>query len=92
MKFPLAWLLLNKWLWITILSLSAIVIGPFVVISLVLSLPSPELRALATFMIIFGWGIAAGFKDWVISKRNEERTKPYVFETVDEAIPRSKRN
>jgi len=82
MKFPLDWLLLNWWLWITIASLIIIVIGPLVVISVILSLPSPELRGIATIMIIVGWGVAAGFKDWVVSKRNEERTKPYTFETA----------
>jgi len=83
MKFPLAWLLFNKWLWIIILSLSAILVGPFIVIILILNLPSPELRGVATFMIVFGWGIAAGFKDWVISKRSEERMKPHAFETAE---------
>lgn len=75
MKFPLGWLLFNKWLWIIIFSLSAIAIGPFIVIYIILALPSPELRSVATVMIISGWGIAAGLKDWVISKHQQERMK-----------------
>jgi len=83
MKFPLSWLLLNRWLWIIILSLSAITIGPFVVIILMLSVPSPAFRGIGTILLICGWGVAAGFKDWARSKKNEKKIKPYVFETKD---------
>lgn len=83
MKFPLDWLFLNKWFWITILGASAIIIGPLVVISLIVSLPSPALRGVATVTLIFGWGIAAGFKDWVISKRREQKINSYEFQATD---------
>ena len=86
MKFPLSWLLLNWWLWITILGMSAILIGPFITIYALLAMPS-EYRGLATVLIIVGWGFAAGYKDWVISKRREERVKPYSFEIPSETIP-----
>jgi len=74
MKFPLGWLLFNKWLWITIFCISAVAIGPFIVLSIILALPQ-ELRGIATLMVIFSWGIAAGYKDWIIAKRQEEKMK-----------------
>lgn len=74
MKFPLGWLLFNEWLWIIIFSLSAIAIGPFIVLYALLSLP-PELMGIATVMLIFGWSITAGYKDWVIARRQEEKMK-----------------
>jgi len=74
MKFPLGWLLFNRWIWITILSLSLIAMGPFIVISILLALPS-ELKGVATILLIFGWGIAAGYKDWAIAKRQEEKIR-----------------
>lgn len=54
--------------------ISAIVIGPFIILIGFLALPV-QYRGLATFGIIFGWGIVAGYKDWVISKRQEEKLK-----------------
>lgn len=74
MRFPLKWLLFNRWLWITIFGMSAIVIGPFIALFGMLALPM-QYRGLATFAIIFAWSIAAGYKDWVISKRQEEKLK-----------------
>jgi len=73
MKFPLGWLLFNRWIWITILSVTFIAIGPFIVISIILALPT-ELKGVATILLIFGWGIAAGYKDWTIAKRQEEKS------------------
>jgi len=72
MKFPLAWLLFNKWLWITIFSCLAISIGPFFAIYGLLLSPEP-LRPFLFFGIIIGWGVAAGYKDWVIAKHQEEK-------------------
>jgi len=72
MKLPLDWLLFNKWLWITIFSLSAVAVGPLIVLSFILALPQ-ELRGIATIMLIVGWGVAAGYKDWIIARRQEER-------------------
>jgi len=48
-----------------------IAIGPLVVMSLILAFP-PELRGVATLSLIFGWGVAAGYKDWIIAMRQEE--------------------
>jgi hypothetical protein len=39
---------------------------------LIVSLPPPY-NAIATFFLIIGWGIAAGYKDWRMSKEREEK-------------------
>jgi hypothetical protein len=74
MGFPLKWLLLNKWLWITIIGVSMVLTLPLVVVYGILVLPLTY-RGVATLLIVIGSGIASGFKDWVISKRKEERMK-----------------
>jgi len=83
MKFPLGWLLFNEWLWIIIFCLGAIAIGPFIVLYALLSLP-PELMGIATLMLIFGWGIASGYKDWVIARRQEDKMKIKAVENYYE--------
>lgn len=80
MKFPLGWLLLNKWLWITILGCSAIMIGPFIVIYMVLLLPQP-LKPVFFITLIVGSGIAGGYKDWAIAKHREEKLRPTEFQS-----------
>jgi len=54
--------------------MSAIAIGPFIVIYGIFALPA-RYRGFAMLVIVFGWGIAAGYKDWTISKRQEEKTR-----------------
>lgn len=71
MGFPLKWLLFNRWLWIIIFGMSAILIGPFIAVYGIFALPL-SYRGLAIILIVIGWGIAAGYKDWVISKRKEK--------------------
>jgi len=87
MKFPSDWLIFNKWLWIIIFCLSAIAIGPFILLSIILALP-PELRGISTLMLIFGWSIAAGYKDWVIARRQEEKMQIKASENYYEENPR----
>jgi len=70
----MTWILSEQWLWIIIASLFIVVILPLVVIWVILYLP-PEMKLVATILIIVGWGVAAGYKDWIISKRAEERQK-----------------
>lgn len=65
----------GKWFWITILSVTLIMVVPLAVVWFVLEL-NPELRLVATIVIIVAWGVVAGYKDWIISKRKEEENKP----------------
>ncbi len=74
MRFPLKWLLFNQWIWIIISGMSAILIGPFIVIYGIFALPLPY-RGFAVVTIVIGWGIASGYKDWVINKRREEKLR-----------------
>ena len=79
MKFPLDWLLLNRWFWIIVLCCWAVVIGPLFFISLLIFLPAP-FNVGFLIVLIVGWSVAAGYKDWVLAKRNEEKTTPKEFQ------------
>ena len=68
----LAWFLTEKWLWFIILSLFMILFGSWILLWIILLLPSP----FGTFLllaIIGAWGIVAGYKDWIIDKRKRGR-------------------
>jgi len=70
----LATVLKEKWLWYIILALILIVVVPLMVIWLITYLP-PELKLVTTVLLIIGWGVAAGYKDWIVHKRKEEKQK-----------------
>ncbi len=67
-------ILSEKWLWIIILALAAISVGPLLIIWVILYLPD-ELKVVATILIVIGWGVAAGYKDWLKDKRREEEKR-----------------
>lgn len=67
-------ILTEKWLWIIIVLLSLIIVLPFAIVLLILFLPFP-FNTMATICLIIGWGIAAGYKEWVMSKRKEGTQK-----------------
>lgn len=68
-------LLTSKWLWITIVGSIAVTTLPWFVIYCVVALPSP-INAIIGWTIIIGWGIAAGYKDWQLYKKKEEKWAP----------------
>lgn len=70
----MTWITSEQWLWIIILALIAILVVPILIIWLILALPA-ELKMVSTFLIIIGWGVAAGYKDWLVEKRREEEKK-----------------
>lgn len=70
MWIALTWIFSEKWMWIIILGIIAIITIPLITVWIILKLP-PALRLVATILIILGWGIAAGYRDWVLSKRRE---------------------
>ena len=70
----MAWVFRQKWFWIIFLALAAIFILPFILILFVLALPG-DLRLIMTILLVIGWGAAAGYRDWVKSKRKEEEEK-----------------
>lgn len=67
--------LLDRWVWIIILSVFAIIVVPLVTVWFILTALSPELKVVATILIIVFWGVAAGYRDWVKAKREEEEKK-----------------
>lgn len=66
--------LFNKWLWIIVAGGAAIVIFPFAIISAIIMSPS-WLAAVITILIVIGWGVAGGYKEWSLHKRNQEKAK-----------------
>jgi hypothetical protein len=71
----MSWIFSEEWLWIIILSFIAILVGPLLIIWFILILPG-ELKILATILIVVGWGVVAGYKDWLQARRKEEEQKP----------------
>ena len=65
----------DKWVWITIFSAALVVVVPLLVVWFIISLPA-ELKIVATIGIILLWGVVSGYKDWVVSKRQEEEKPP----------------
>ncbi|MEM0058217.1 MAG: hypothetical protein QXG09_05050 [Candidatus Bathyarchaeia archaeon] len=61
----------NRWIWMIILLTSLIIILPLVIIWFILQLP-PSLALVATVLLIILWGVAAGYKDWILYKEQEE--------------------
>jgi hypothetical protein len=70
----LSWILSEKWLWIIIVLIITVFTLPGVVVWFILTLPI-ELKFLSTILIVVGWGIAAGYKDWILAKRREEENQ-----------------
>lgn len=62
----------EEWFWIIVMSLAAILILPLLLVWLILMLPG-ELRLTLTILLIIGWGIVAGYKDWLLERRKGEK-------------------
>jgi len=62
----------EKWFWTIVFSLILIICIPLVVVWVILILPYP-LNFILTVMIFIAWGVAAGYKDWIMSKKEEEK-------------------
>ncbi|MGD0029364.1 MAG: hypothetical protein ABSC91_10550 [Candidatus Bathyarchaeia archaeon] len=65
----------DNWFLITVLSVALIVTVPFLVVWGMLYLP-PIWALVATIGIIIMWGVASGYKDWIVSRRRELEEKP----------------
>lgn len=65
-------ILSEKWLWIIIVAVIVTVTFPLVIIWIILVLPFP-FNTLATILLIVGWGVAAGYKEWITSKEKEQQ-------------------
>lgn len=61
----------EKWIWIIIGVCILVLVGPCVLMWVILQMPD-VLRASSVWFIIFGWGIAAGYKDWLMDAKKRE--------------------
>jgi hypothetical protein len=67
--------MLDKWAWITVLSVVLVMVVPLVLVWLILQMPG-IFRLVATIAIFVVWGIVSGYKDWVVSKHKEAENEP----------------
>jgi len=67
--------ILSRWTWIVVVGMILILVVPLIVVWTIIQMP-PELRLVATILIIVSWGVVAGYKDWVIAKRREQEAAP----------------
>ena len=67
-------ILTERWLWILIITLILIMCTPFLILWFIVSLP-PPFSMIATLCLIIGWGIVAGYKDWIMSKSKKEKQR-----------------
>lgn len=73
--------LFNKWLWIIIGAMAAIVVLPLAVMSIILLSPS-WLATVFVILIIISWGIAGGYKEYSLHKRKQEKAKLHGQDTI----------
>jgi len=66
--------LTSRWYWIIVTTATAVIITPFLLLILIVNLPTP-LNFLSIFAIVIAWGIVAGYKDWIIARAKEEKQK-----------------
>ena len=71
--FSILWATLtSQWYWFIVAAAALIVAGPYFMLMLIISTPPPW-NAVIVFLLIAGWGIASGYKDWIIYKSKEEK-------------------
>lgn len=68
----------------------AIIVFPLLILTALLSSP-PWLSSTITILIIVGWGVAGGYKDWLMHKHKREKAKlaaqdvaPFNYERYSE--------
>lgn len=64
-------ILTSKWYWIIVSIGITVFVIPYILVLVIVCLPSP-INAIVTVGIIIAWGIAAGYKDWITSKEKEK--------------------
>jgi len=67
----MSFIIREKWVWIIIGACILVVVGPYALMWMILQMPG-VLRASFVWFIIFGWGIAAGYKDWRMDRKKRE--------------------
>lgn len=75
----MAWLFRERWFWIVFLALVTIILAPFIVVSVILSLP-PIFRLVSMIVLVVCWGVAGAYKEWTKSKREEANKQEKISE------------
>lgn len=70
----MGWVLRERWYWFIVIGVTLVFVLPLVFVWVVLNL-DPTIRVIATILLIVAWGITSGYKDWIVSKRKEEKQK-----------------
>jgi hypothetical protein len=70
----MGWIFRERWYWFIVVGVTLVFVLPLVIVWVILNL-DPTIRLIATILLITGWGIASGYKDWIVSKRKEEKQK-----------------
>lgn len=73
----MTWVLKEEWFWIIALSIILVLVIPFAIVWFILNLP-PDGRIIVTIALIIGWGVVAGYKDWLTSKKREEEREKHT--------------
>ncbi len=68
----------DRWFWIIIGSLTLIMVVPLIVVWAIVESP-PEVRLIATILIIVVWGVVAGYKDWIVSRRQGKEKPKFKY-------------
>jgi hypothetical protein len=68
----MSFIIREKWIWIIIGACLLVLTGPYVLMWMILQMPD-ILRACTIWFLIFGWAIAAGYKDWLMDRRKRRR-------------------
>jgi hypothetical protein len=68
----MSFIIREKWIWITIGLCILALVGPYAVMLMIFNMPE-ILRAPFVWCIILGWGVAAGFKDWLMDAKKREK-------------------
>lgn len=70
--------LFDRWFWIIVGALTLIVVVPLIVVWVIVELP-PEVRLIATILLIVIWGVVSGYKDWIVSGRQEKEKPKFKY-------------
>lgn len=71
----MSWIFREKWYWFIVIGVTLVFILPLIIVWTILNL-DPTIRLIVTILLITAWGITSGYKDWIISKRKEEKQGP----------------
>ena len=66
--------LFNAWLWVIIGVSIAIMVTPIIIVLAFFYLPQP-LQVVATILVVVGWGVAGGYKEWASHRQKEEKIR-----------------